>query len=282
MYKKLPMLQAGIFDMFRAGASGQPPVQQPNGNPNPAPNPNANPNDPGQNPQQVTQNTPKQQGQPTGDDTNKSPLADFAKLWENDPVKDGQPVEPNWDEASSLVPEVKIDPKKLVEAAKRIDFSKAIDPALVQKALKEGDVGAFNSIINSVLQASFANMAMASSRISENMSRSMAQKILDGALPHHLRKHAVSSKVAEDNPIFNDPAVAPMLSMLEGQMRVKYPKASPAEISSKAKQMLTAMSTVINPGSGTPNSGGKGGGKKNTQEDINWAEFAGIETPQQQ
>lgn len=243
------VLQNSIFDIFRGGnAQPQPAAPAPNAA---APNPNANPNDPGNNAQQVPQTTTQQKQNDPTQDGNKSPLAEFAGLWDTPTPKDGEVVEPNWDEASSLVPETKIDPKKLVEAAKRIDFSKLVDPALAEKALKQGDATAFAQILNSVAQAAMANMAMSSSKMMEAKLRQVSGLLIEKALPHHMRKHTVSAQVSNDLPIFNDPAVAPMLSMLEQQMRTKYPKASPAEISSKAKQMLTGMAGVITGTSGT-------------------------------
>jgi hypothetical protein len=272
MYRKSPIVE-NLFDMFRSGSGGaaaQPIVQQQQQQQSSGVIP------PKDGTQVVDQITQQQQQQQTGDDANKSPLAEFTELWQNAPIKEGEEVEPDWNDYNSVVPQTKIDPKKLIEAAKRIDFSKAIDPVLVQKALKEGDVAAFNSVINSVLQVSFANMAMSATRITESMTRQMAQKLISKALPHQLRNHSINTQIDTDNPIFTDPAVAPMLEMVKKQMQVKYPKASPAEISSMAKKYVTTFADTVKgdgTGTGTP---GKKDGKPGNAGEMDWLDFAGV------
>lgn len=276
-------VQNKMFDIFRSGGGNSAPQgsqvpnqQQPNpGAPNPGnipdPNnagtrdPNANLNDPSQDPNKKT-----------GDDVNKSPLAEFAGFWDSNPAKDGEPVQPDWNDHNSVVPKMKIDPKRLVESARRIDFSKAINPERVQKALKEGDVGAFNEVMNGALQAAFANQAMTMSKMAEAMFTQFAEKLYTGALPHHFRKHTVNSQIDADLPILSDPAVAPMFESFKAQMQVKYPKASAQEISAMAKKMITNFADAVKGGGkggkeSQTSAGGKGG---QNNEEMDWVEFA--------
>jgi hypothetical protein len=277
--QKFPV-QNRIFDMFRTGGGDQNQQQQQQQTPNPGNMPNGNPqqqqngnpNDPNQ--QQNQQNQQQQQQ----DDTNKSPLAEFSKLWDTPaPAKDGEAVPPNWDEHSSIVPKMNIDPKKLFESAKRIDFSKVMNPERVQAALK-GDVGAFNEVLNSALQAAFAHSAMSTSKIVEALNGQMAEKLMTGALPHHMRKHSVNSQIDADNPIFSDPAVAPMLETAKRQFQLKNPKASPKEISDMAKKYILGFAELVTKGQSTGPSnkgGGKGGlNSKGLDGDMDWLEFA--------
>lgn len=181
---------------------------------------------------------------PPQDEVNKSPLAEFGKLWENEPIKDGEQPKPNWDDPNSIVPNLTIDPKRLSEAAKRIDFSRTIDPELAKKALA-GDVGAFSQVLNSVAQASFANMSMVSSKIVENALKQLAPKLLNESLPHSIRKFSVGDAINSSNKIFSDPAVAPMLDMLKSQLQVKYPQASSKEISDIATKYMQSLAKAV-------------------------------------
>lgn len=231
-----------VFSMFR---NPQPPQQQP---PNNQQQPNQNPNLPPNQQQQPQNNDPQNRAALNPDPNNpnpanltdpnakKSPLADFADLWKNDAPKEGEEAPTDWANPDSILPNIKVDPKKLYEMAQRIDFSKVMNPEKVKLALS-GDQAAFGEVINSAVQHAYANMAMSSTRITEAMIKQMGPKIF-GALPFHIRKHVVSDTVRADNPIFNNPAAAPLLEGLEAQMRVKYPTASAKEISEKAKKYV--------------------------------------------
>lgn len=227
-----------VFDMFRPQQQAAP-AAQPN-----APVPNMGPSGTGplaptgDATQQQNQNQQQQQQQEP-----KSPLADFTDFWKDTPLADGEQAQPNWDDPSSIVPGMKIDPKKMFEAAQRIDFAKVM-PAEKVKAALAGDAVAFGDCMNAVVHSAYANMAMSTSRIVEASLKQMAPKLF-AALPSHIRKHVVSDTVNTDNPIFQDPAVAPMLEMVKSQMQMKFPKASAKEISDKAKQYVSGFAETV-------------------------------------
>lgn len=225
------------FDMFRSAPQQQPAQQQPQNNQQQQ-NQNQNLNDPSQ--QQNNQQQQQQQNPPE----NKSPLAEWAGLWDTAPLKEGEVAQPDWNDYNSFVPEVKIDPKKLMDTAKRIDFSKVMNPDRVKAALA-GDQGAFNEVINTVVQAAFANMAMSTTKIVENMTRQFAEKMVNQGLPHHMKKHSVNSAIDAEMPLLSDPAVAPMFEMFKSQMQAKYPRASAAEHAKMAKKMITDFSKAV-------------------------------------
>lgn len=205
-------------NMGAPGSGGQVPIVDPN-NPNP-----------GQQQQQ-------QQQEP------KSPLAEFSKLWETTPVVDGETPPTDWNDPNSILPNMKVDPKKMFEAAQRIDFSKVMDRTKVEAALK-GDSQAFMDVINSVHHSAYANMAMSTTKIIEASLKQMVPKLFE-ALPNHIRKHVVSDTVNTDNPIFSDPAVAPVLEMVKQQMTMKHPKASAKEIADMAKKYVSGFAETV-------------------------------------
>lgn len=253
-----------IMDMFRAPAT---PAAAPAGTPKP------DSNIPG-----AVEGAPdaaaaaEQARQKTVEDANKSPLAEFSKLWETDVLAEGEQASPNWDDPNSIVPSMNIDPAKLVAASKRLDYSKSIDPVKVKAALA-GDVGAFTEVLNSVQQAAFANSSMATSRFVEAALKKMAPSIINDALPHHVRKYTVRETVAGDNTIFNDPAVAPLMEALETQFRTKYPRASAKELSDYTKKYLGGFAKAL---TSTSESGAGRTGKPGQKTGIgneNWEDY---------
>lgn len=241
-----------LMQMFR-NAPAAPAATGGTGTPAPKPGDPTKPGTGGQVPNPAQKLGPD--GQPIiSQQQDQSPLADFNGLWEDTPLAEGEQAQPDWNDPLSIVPAMNVDPKKMYEAAQRIDFAKVMPKEKVEAALK-GDSQAFNDVINGVAHTVYANMALSTSRIVEAMMKQMAPKLFD-ALPSHIRKHVVSDTVNTDNPVFNDPAVAPMLDMVKERLQVKNPKANAKEISDMAKKYLAALAATV---SGRKGKGGGGG-----------------------
>lgn len=171
-----------------------------------------------------------------------SPLANFNDLWKTDPNQ-------NQTNNPSLVPNFNLDPKGLMDAAAKVNFTQHIPPELVAKAMS-GDATAFLEVINKAQQYGFASSAMSSGELIKNSLGSAQNVLRDSVLPAAYRDQQISQALNESSPIFADPAVAPMLGMLKTQFQQKYPTASPQEIASLATQYLGGMSTKIVQASG--------------------------------
>lgn len=221
-----------FMSMFRQGPQAPAPTATP------SPVPTGNPNDPN------NSNLPDPNATADADkNKNKSPMDEFSGLWDTPTPKEGEEPQPDWNDPLSIVPKMQVDPKKMMEVAQRINFAQIMPREKVEAALK-GDSQAFSDVINLVAQSVYANMAHSTSRIGEAMLKQMAPKLFE-ALPAHIRKHIVSDTVAGDNPIFQNPAAAPMLKSLEAQFQLKYPKASAKEISDMAKKYLGNFADLI-------------------------------------
>ena len=57
----------------------------------------------------------------------------------------------------------------------------------------------------------------------------------------------VAQKLKAQNPIFSNPAVAPIIEATTSQLQTKYPDASPAELTQMAQDYVLAMSQAFNP-----------------------------------
>ena len=174
---------------------------------------------------------------PTG--TSATPFDSFQDLWKNDPV------DPN-----AAAPGVfgKVDPQKFMEAAGKIDFSKAVTPEMLQAISTGGDaaMNAFATAMNKVAQGVYAQSAFATTKIVEQ-ALSKSKESFMAELPQHIKKQTVTDSLRAENPIFSNPAVQPIISALEAQMTVKYPHATAPEITQMAKQYVEALGTSFAP-----------------------------------
>lgn len=272
---------SNIWDQFRGNTPAGAPIP-PVGPPAGTPNFQQNPGVPqaGQTDPQNSLIPPGGMGEPSAPQGGESPLAQFKDLWDNPDLKPGEQRPTDWNNPLSIVPNQNIDPAKVQEAARRIDFSRVLNQEQVKAALS-GDTNAFGAVINQVAQAAFANNAMLSSRIVDSALRAMAPRLINEALPHHMKRFGVNEGLATENPIFNNPAVAPMLESLKTQFQNKYPKSSAAEITKMAKDYVLQFANAVG---GTPGNDGISGRNQARQTpEIDWiSDFLEQPTPNQQ
>lgn len=186
----------------------------------------------------------------------------FRDLWKN------EPTDPN-----AAPPGVfgNVDPKKFMEAAGKIDFSKAVTPENLQAISAGGEpaMAAFAQAMNTVAQGVYAQSAFATTKIVEQALSKSKESFL-AELPQHIKKETVSGSLRAENPIFSNPAVQPIISALEAQMTVKYPNASAGEITSMAKQYVEALGSSF---SAKPKP--EVGAPKNKKGETDWSTFLG-------
>lgn len=188
----------------------------------------------------------------------ESPLANFAELWK--PTESKSDPQDN----SFLGP---VDPAKVMEAAKRTDFTKVVTPEQMQKIAAGGQeaVTAMMEAMNSVTQAAFAQSAMTSAKLVEQ-ALSKAESKFTSDLPQHFKKMSVSENLRNENPIFNNPAVSPIISALEFQLTQKYPNASSSEITKMAKEYISDFGNAVVPKPQEEQN-------KNQSQEYDWTKF---------
>jgi hypothetical protein len=169
--------------------------------------------------------------------TEATPFEPFQELWSN------EPADPNAPPAGSGV-FGNVDPKKFMEAAGKIDFSKAVTPEQLTAISGGGDaaVQAFAAAMNKVAQGVYAQSAFATTKIVEQALAKTKDQYL-AELPTHIKKQTVTDSLRAENPIFSNPAVSPIISALESQLTVKFPNASAPEITALARQYVEALGT---------------------------------------
>lgn len=204
----------------------------------------------------------------TGDE---SPFDQFKELWKTDPNTNQQ--------TKSLVPAFNLDHKGLLEAASKVDFTAHINPELVTKALA-GDATSLLAVINQASQFAYASAAASSGELIKGSLTSAQNVLNDSVLPAALRNREISQAIDASNPIFQNPAVAPMLENLKMQFANKYPTSSPTDIAAMATQYLSTVSehivaaaggTVVSKQQQQRNRGGY-----NPPEETDWDAFASL------
>ena len=203
----------------------------------------------------------------TGDSIQPSastPFDQFADLWKNEPTDPNAPA-PNTSVFGN------VDPKKFMEAAGKIDFAKVVTPDQLQKISAGGEdaMTAFAAALNSVAQTTYAQSAFASTKIVEQAMAKAKDSFL-AELPTHIKQQTVKESLRQDNPIFSNPAVQPIISALEAQMTVKYPQATAAEITTMAKQYVEALGTSFAP---KPQEPARVPGSMKAKDDQDWSSF---------
>lgn len=135
-----------------------------------------------------------------------------------------------------------VDPKQLMEAAKKIDFTKVIQPTQLQAIAQGGEqaVNAFAQALNTVAQTVYAQNAHATTKIVEQ-AVARSQETMRNELPQHIKRQTVSESLRTENPALSHPAAAPILGALEQQLTTKFPNATALEIKSMATDYLTSF-----------------------------------------
>lgn len=170
-------------------------------------------------------------------------LDKFNDLWKPAEFPAGQQADPMFN----------VDPKQLMDAARKIDFAKVIQPAQLQAISQGGDaaVQAFAAAMNSVAQTVYAQSAHATSKIVEQ-AISKSQDNMRSELPQHIKRQTVSESLRAENPALTHPAASPILGALEQQMTQKFPNASSSEISKMAQEYLVSFSKAMQKPEATP------------------------------
>lgn len=180
-----------------------------------------NPNLPKADP--VDPNTPK---------PDASPMGDWANLWTIEPPKQGA-------EDPNAPFRFNVDQNKVKQQVGSIDFTKAITPEIMAKINAGGPeaTAALLAAMNTIGQQVMLNATNVTTRITE-AGLEHAGTRMESKIPALVRSQSISNALREDNPLFTNPATAPMLEAISTQMAAKFPNATPAEIRENAKKYL--------------------------------------------
>jgi len=177
---------------------------------------------------------------PTQNQTPASPLEAFKDIWQT------PPTDPNSTANQSMF--ANLDPAKLMESAKRVDFAKAVTPEILQKIQAGGPEAsaALMEAMNTVAQMGYAQSALATTKIVEQ-ALAKAQEQQNAQLPTLVKKLSTTEATLANNPLLQNPAVRPMFEALQSQLLMKNPNASSAEIQQQVGDFFSALGSTFAP-----------------------------------
>jgi hypothetical protein len=159
------------------------------------------------------------------------PLAGFSKMYENTSTPDAPPA-------------FKLDSAQLKTVADNQDFTKGIDPALLQRATS-GDTSALIEVIQASSRNAYQTALAHNSSLTEGFvtaREGFAEKGLTGKVKNELTVNALTGTQNFDNPV-----VRKQLVSVAMDLQRQHPDASPQEIAAEARRYITELANAINP-----------------------------------
>lgn len=221
----------------------------------PAPTNNLN-NNPAPTPPHSSEGTEPNGTVPPGGNEggSQSPEDKFSKLWETTPTDSNKQQEPTG-----------LTPQQMLEAAAKVDFAKVLDKDILAKITAGGEdaAQALVQALNKVSQQTYAQTVLVTDKlISAQVQK--AQEDFASRVPDLVKRQRVQDDLIKDNPAFKDPAVAPVVGLIQNQLAEKFPQATADEIKQMAIEYFTGAANKLVPPKKTGTPSGK---KENTDED---------------
>lgn len=172
-----------------------------------------------------------------------SPLDAYKELWQTDPNAKPTP------EFSTEM----IDPAKLQEIVSNTNMTAALTPELSTRISAGGEDAqvAVMEAMNIVAQQTLAQSTTVANKMMESNSKKMMDAML-AKLPGLIKEQGVTNSLIQENPIFSNPAVAPVIDGVKTQLQAKFPNATAPELTKMAKDFVVTMSEALNPAPATP------------------------------
>lgn len=177
---------------------------------------------------------------------NVSPMDAYTELWQT-------PTNQGVDTTLPANMFAGVDPNKMLESARKMDFAKSIPPEVLSKITAGGPEAAqaFAQALNDVSQQSYARSSFAATKIVEN-ALAKFEEGMNNRLPNQMKRLQVSESLRESNPALNHPAAAPIVEALQVQFTTKFPNASATEIRQMATDYLTQFAGLALPKPAAP------------------------------
>jgi len=172
--------------------------------------------------------------------TTASPLEAFKDVWQT-PATDPNAATPQGMFAN-------LDPAKLMQSAKQVDFTKAVTPEMLAQIQAGGPeaMSAMVQAMNNVAQMGYAQSAIATTKIVEQaLAKSKEQ--YDAQLPTMVKKFSATEATLANNPLLQNPAIRPVYEAVQSQLLLKNPNATTAEIQQQVGDFFSAMGAAFAP-----------------------------------
>lgn len=201
----------------------------------------------------------------------KSPLEPYAKLWETPAVDPSKPAD-----AGMFA---NIDPTKIMESAKNVDFTKFVAADVMSKISAGGPEAqaAFQEAMKAVSSGVFGQSAVMAAQLIKKGQEETKKQVL-AELPQMFKTLGLSERLSEKNPVLSDPAVKPIVNALQAQLATKFPEASTADLQKHAETYLLGLANDLvkaQGGGGTDGSGKtpNAAGGMGEQKETDWSKY---------
>lgn len=197
---------------------------------------------------------PNEGQMPGTNQTPANPLDAYKKMFDNAANASG-----------TAAPEFKLDPTVLSKVSSGMDFTKGVQPELVQKALA-GDVASLMEVIKSVGQNSYRasiehNTALTDSFI--NQRGAYEQQQLNSGVKQQLTQNELSN-----TPNYSHPVIKQELNRIAAQYARANPDASPQDIAKAAQTYINELHTAMNPATNQQGNNTQGGAGE-----MDWSKY---------
>lgn len=186
-----------------------------------------------------------------------SPLEAWKDLWQTAPIKEGEgPAAP-----------VALTATDIQKVVADTNFTGDVTAEQVT-AISAGGEDAVKAMVtmmntmgrNVMTQATLVSDRLADKRVAAAITTSEA------AIPALVRRHSTNADLADKNPLFNNPAVAPIIEATQTQLLQKFPDATPTQITKMTEDYIVAIADSLIPKAPVVNDNGEEGS-------TNWGAF---------
>jgi hypothetical protein len=197
--------------------------------------------------------------------TPAQPLDPYKDLWQNDPNAAPAPAPMDFS----------VSPEALATMAGKLDFA-ALVPQTIHDRIAAGgsDAGAAaNEMQNIIARAVFQHNALATTKLVE-AATIKAQEGFESLIDKKLKLAGLAETTATSHPALSNPAVAPVVDVIQQRIIQKYPQASSSEIKEKLNEYLNLMGTAFNPTMASKaNTPVQTLASNSTQKETDWAAY---------
>ena len=141
-----------------------------------------------------------------------------------------------------------LDQNKLMDVISKADFTNTIDQETLSTIQAGGEeaTSAFKTALNKssqqvLFQSTLAVDKMVSSRLDAALKQHKAE------IPEMLREQSAKDGLMGKNPVFNNPAVKPVVDLVQAAFSTKNPGATSTELQGMTEKFITALGEAFNP-----------------------------------
>lgn len=211
--------------------------------------------------QQSEQTQQTQQLEPAG------ALDGFKNLWENDPNKSADP--------SAFA--FNLTPEHLSTITSQMDFSSLATDELKARIAAGGEdaVKATMELQNATARQLYTHSAMTSAKLIETAIE-QTKAGMNSVIDQKIKALGLAESVATLNPALTNPAVAPLVQLVQQKIQEKYPSATQAELASKTNEYFNKVGAAFNPEMATRANAPTNKFGISNQSETDWATEFGI------